>query len=217
MRVSSTGVGERPAISLGNEDAVREASMGQLEAGDEVAHGMAHVLDIGAQPLVGGDEPAIHDDAGLLVAQTLAHRTAPDGHEQQVGLDGRAVPRVTETPSSPWVALLKRAPVRTVILRLREGPGELGADAGFLRGDESVEGLDDGDPGAPKEAKTDANSTPMTPAEHHDALGQLGQAERLVGRHDAAADPRPGRDRGWDPVARTRWRPVRIRSPTATV
>ena len=54
--------------------------------GHDVADGV-DVRQVGAQPLVGEDEPALHGHPGLLVAVPGRVRAAADRDEQQVGLD----------------------------------------------------------------------------------------------------------------------------------
>ena len=51
-----------PGDVLGDEDALLEAAVGQLQAGDDVADGV-DALDVGAAALVGEHEAAVHRDA----------------------------------------------------------------------------------------------------------------------------------------------------------
>ena len=51
---------------LGDEDALLEAAVRELQAGHDVAD-RVDVRQVGVQPLVGDDEPAVHRDAGLFV------------------------------------------------------------------------------------------------------------------------------------------------------
>src|SRR5690606_31643950 len=63
---------------LSEEDALREAAVGELEAGDDVARG-PDVADPRVQALVDDDEPAVERDALLLVLEVGRARAAPDG------------------------------------------------------------------------------------------------------------------------------------------
>ena len=75
---------------LGDEDAVREAAVGELQAGDEVADG-EDAVDVGGEALVGRHPAAVDRDAGLLVAHAGGVGAAADGDEDQIGLDRVAV------------------------------------------------------------------------------------------------------------------------------
>ena len=75
-----------PGDVLGDEDALLEAAVGELQAGDDVAE-RVDVRQVRAQPLVGEDEAALHRHAGLLVAVPGGVRAAADRDEQQVRLD----------------------------------------------------------------------------------------------------------------------------------
>jgi hypothetical protein len=75
-----------PGEALGDEDALAEADVGQLQRRDEVADG-ADRRDVGLAVGVDHDEAALHLDADLLVAEVLRDRPAADGDEQQVGLE----------------------------------------------------------------------------------------------------------------------------------
>ena len=77
---------------LGDEDALLEAAVRELQARDDVADGV-DALEVGAQPLVGEHEPAVHDDALLVVPEAGGGRSAADGDEQQLGVDGLRRPR----------------------------------------------------------------------------------------------------------------------------
>ena len=78
--------GVEPGDLLGDEDALLEAAVRELQAGDDVADG-PDARDAGAQALVGDDEAAIEGDADLLEAEAGGRRTAADGDEQVVGLE----------------------------------------------------------------------------------------------------------------------------------
>ena len=96
-----------PRDVLGQEDALGEAAVRELQAGHDVAE-RVHVLEVRAQPLVGEHEAALHRHTGLLEAGVGRVGAAADGDEQVVGLD--------------LLARLQRHGDRVVGLR---GPGEL--------------------------------------------------------------------------------------------
>ena len=75
-----------PGDVLGDEDALLEAAVGELQPGHDVADGV-DALDVGAAALVGEHEAAVHGDALLVVAEPVGDRAAADGDEQQLGLD----------------------------------------------------------------------------------------------------------------------------------
>ncbi len=77
---------------LGDEDALLEAAVGELEAGDDVADGV-DAVEVGAAALVGEHEAALHGDALLVVPEAVGRRAAADRDEQQLGLDHVARPR----------------------------------------------------------------------------------------------------------------------------
>ena len=95
MPLSSMVAGARPAISSATKMPWAKPRCASWRPGHDVADGI-HARDAGAQALVGRHEAAVDGDAGLLVAEALGHGPAPDGHEQQVGLD-RLVPYSSET------------------------------------------------------------------------------------------------------------------------
>ena len=86
MPASSMTRGVEAGDLLGDEDALLEAAVRELQARDDVADGV-HAGHVGLQALVGEHEAAVHRDADLLVAQPLALRAAADGDEQVVGLE----------------------------------------------------------------------------------------------------------------------------------
>src|SRR5690606_25334180 len=65
----------QPGDLLGDEDALLEAAVRELEPRDDVADGV-DVRHAGVQTLVGEHEAAVHRDALLLVAQALGGGTA---------------------------------------------------------------------------------------------------------------------------------------------
>ena len=141
------GLRVEPGNVLGDEDALLEAAVRQLQAGDDVAHGV-HALEVGAAALVGEHEAPLHRDALLVVPEAVGRRAASDGDQQQLGLeDVAALDRDRDAVVGDLDAL-ERGAGAEVDLALAEGPLE-GLGGGLvLDGDEPGEGLDDGDLGA---------------------------------------------------------------------
>src|SRR5699024_7004186 len=76
---------------LGDEDALRETAVGELEAGDDVADGV-DARHAGLQGLrLSEHDAAAHLDALLLVAEAGGVRAAADGDQQVVALEDLAV------------------------------------------------------------------------------------------------------------------------------
>ena len=176
----------------GDEDALLEAAVGELEAGDDVADG-ADAGHVGRESLVGDDEAAVDRDADLLVAEAVRRRAAADGDEQQLGLDGLAV--------------LERDDDAVVVLRdALEADAELVLDAALAeRALELLAETDSSSFGtrwgsasmivtsAPNDFHTLANSTPMTPPPSTATLlGHEVELERLLAGDDPAADLEAG-------------------------
>ena len=90
MPASSMTRGVEARDLLGDEDALLEAAVRELQAGDDVADGV-DAGHVGAQAVVGEDEAAVHRDADLLEADARGVRAAADGDEQEVGLERLAV------------------------------------------------------------------------------------------------------------------------------
>ena len=104
---------------LGDEDALGEAHVRELQRRDQVADGV-DARDVGAAELVDDDEAAVDGHAGLLVAQALRDRAAADGDEQEVGLDLDAVSRATPGRRSRWARRREnRTPSWVAMPRLR--------------------------------------------------------------------------------------------------
>ncbi len=89
MPVSSMACGGEAGELLGDEDALLETAVGQLQPRHDVAD-RVDALDAGAAALVGRDEATLHGNALLLVAEPVGGRPAPDGDQQQLGLEGLA-------------------------------------------------------------------------------------------------------------------------------
>ena len=68
MPASSMAARGEPGDLLGDEDALLEAAVGELQAGHDVADGV-DAVEVGAAALVGEHEAALHRDALLVVAR----------------------------------------------------------------------------------------------------------------------------------------------------
>ena len=75
---------------FGDEDALHEAAVCQLKAGNDIAD-RVDVSNAGVQAVVGDDEAAIQRDAGLLVAQSLAHGAAANCDQEDVGVESLSI------------------------------------------------------------------------------------------------------------------------------
>ncbi len=169
--------------------------MGQLQAGHDVPD-RPDVADPGVQPLVGAHEAAVERDALRLVAQVGGVRPAPDGHQQDVGLELLAV---LEVHRHRVGGLLDAGELRAdlvVDLALAELALELLGEELVLVGHQVRQGLDDRDLGA--EALPDARELHADDpaAEHDHAVGHVVEVDGLGGGHDAAAELEPGQRLG---------------------
>ena len=152
----------QPADVLGDEDALLEADVGQLQGGDEVAD-RVDAGDGRTAELVDVDEAAFDGDAGLLVAEPLGHRAPPDGDEQQVGVEGLAVLERDLDPGRRVLDALEadaraRRRCRACGTPARAAWSWPRPRAGTRWGSASTIVTS-----APKDFQTLANSTPMTP------------------------------------------------------
>src|SRR3712207_3249608 len=185
-----TGVVDRGGLEagqpLGHEDALREADVGQLQGGDQVADG-GDGGHVGAQVLVDEHVAALHRDACLLVAQALADRAAAHGDEQQLGLELLAVLQRDLDAVLGVLHAREAAPELEADLATAEGALEELGGGLVLERDQVGEGLDDGDvdaeglPGAGELAADDA-------AAQDDRRGRHPvQRQRLLAVDDADA------------------------------
>ena len=173
---------------LGDEDALLEAAVGQLEAGDDVADGV-HALDVGAAALVGEHEAALHGDALLLVAEPLGGGTAADGDQQQLGLDDVAALDGHGHAGVGVLDALERRAGAEVDLALAERPLERLGRRLVLDGHEPGECLDDGDLGAEAGPHARELAADDAAAEHDDRLGHPVEAQGVLGgEHPLAVD-----------------------------
>src|SRR5450756_1197280 len=176
---------------LGDEDALLESALGELEAGHDVADGV-DVRDTRVQPLVRDDESAVECHALLLVTEAVRARAAPYGDEQQIGVDRLA--RLERDVHA--VVVLGRAAEPHAHPEgdpaLAEGPLEGLGERLVLVRDEVRQGLDDRDvraEGLPDAGELDADHAA---AEHHDGPRHVVQLESLVGGDDPTADLEAG-------------------------
>ena len=172
---------------LGDEDAVLEAAVGELQAGRDVAD-REHVRDVRAQALVDEDPAALHGDALLLEPHAACIRAAAHGDEEDVGVEGLAILEGDEHAVLVLRCGCEAHAEREVDAALAVGALEgLGAGDVLVR-DEIGEGLDDGDlgaEGAPDARELDADDPA---AEHDDPLRDVVEVQSLIGGHDAAVD-----------------------------
>ena len=199
MPDSTIGAGFEPGDVLGDEDALGEAAVRELQPGDDVAHGV-DAVDGGAAALVGDDEAAVERDAGLLVAQPVGDRAAADGDEQQVGdelVAALEVHRHGVEPSCVRRLEPHAGAERDAALAERALQGR--AHGGVLRGDEPGQRLDDGHLGAERAHDGGELDPDDAAAEHDDALGHGIERQRLVAGHDRPADLETGQGAGVGP------------------
>ena len=202
---------------LGDEDALLEAAVRELQAGDDVADG-PDAGDVGVQALVGEDEAAVHGDADLLVAEVRGRRAATDGDEQQVGLDRLAVLEGDDDAGLGLGDALEAHAELEVDAALAERALELLADRLVLVGDEVRQRLDDGDLGAPR--APDARELDADDAAAEDGDAAAARTSSASACSEVMTRPpisRPGSEREYEPVARTMFLPVTVMSPTWTV
>ncbi len=162
MPASSIGVGSSPAISSATKMPCWKPRWASCRPGHDVADG-EHAVDVGAQPLVGEHEPAVHRDALLLVAQALRcvgpRPTATSSSSASIVSPPWTV---TRTPSSVCSTDSNGVPVRSVMPRLRNARSRTletaSSSAATRRGSASTIVTS-----APKDLHTLANSQPMTP------------------------------------------------------
>ncbi len=187
-----------PGDLLGDEDALGEAAVGELEPGDDVAD-RPQPLDARAAPLVGDDEAALEGDPGLLVPEALGDRPRPTATRRRSAASSSPPSSRTVTPVSSCCADSNRTPVRTVMPRLRKArsrAAELaGSSAATSRGRASTTVTSE-----PNERMTEANSTPMTPPPRTTTRpGTSLEPEGPVARHDPPAELEAGQRAGGGP------------------
>ncbi len=76
----------QPGDFLGHENALLVAAVRQLDARDDVAHGV-DVADAGVQALVGDDEAAVDGDAGVFVTEVGRDGAAANSYQEEFGVD----------------------------------------------------------------------------------------------------------------------------------
>ena len=171
---------------LGHEDALLEAAVGQLQPGHDVADGV-HAVEVGAAPLVGEHEAALHGDALLVVAEPVGRRAAPDGDQEQLGLDHVAALDGDGDAVVGDLDALERRAGADLDLALLEGPLERLGRRLVLGGHQPGQRLDDGDLGA--EARPHAGElAPDHAAAEHDHRGRHPvEQQRVLGGEDPLA------------------------------
>ena len=186
MPASSIGARVEPGDVLGHEDALLEAAVGQLEAGDDVADGV-DALDVGAAALVGEHEAAVHLDALLGVAEAVGRGAAPDGDEEDLGLDHVAALDGDGDAGVGGLDALERGAGEEADLALAEGTLERLGGGLVLGGDEPREGLDDGDVGAEGLPHARELAADHAAAQHDGGRRDAVEAERVLGGDDLLA------------------------------
>ncbi len=139
--------GGEPRDVLGDEDALGEAGVRQLERRDQVADrvdaGHARLAE-----LVDHDGAALDRDAGLLEAHAGGDGTTADGHQEQLGVEGlAALQRHDDAGVGGLHALEARAQLVLDAPAAEGALQELGAGL-LLQREQVGEGLDDRDLGA---------------------------------------------------------------------
>src|SRR5665647_2067882 len=175
---------------LGDEDALGESAVGQLQAGHDVADGV-DALDVGLAALAGHDEAPVDGDTGLFVAQTGGDRTASDGNEQQVGLNGLAG---LQRHLYDIAGLGGSRELHTGLeadLALAERPLELLGDRLVLGRHQAGESLDDRDLGAERLEDRGELDADDAATEDDDAGWDEVEEERLLAGHDPAVNVQP--------------------------
>ena len=176
---------------LGDEDALHEAAVSELETGDDVAD-CVNVANASVQAVVGDHEAAVQRDSSLLVAQALGDGAAADGDQEDVSVESLAVFGLNV---NTLLILRSRgeAGVRVELdAALAVGALELLGDGLVLVVGEVGQGFDDRDLSAeatPHGGKLEADDAA---AEDHDGGGNPIHLERLIGGDDAAADLEAG-------------------------
>src|SRR5690606_14366546 len=184
LRVESSDV-------FGDEDALLETAVRQLQAGDDVAH-RVDARQVRAQPLVGADEAAFELHAGLFEAVASGVRAAADGNQHDVGLELLAV---LQADGDAGVGLLRAGELHAG-LELDAAPAEgslqaLG-DELVLVGDQVRQRFDDRDfsaEGTPHAGELHADHAA---AQHDDLLGHEVEVERLLAGDDPTAQLEAG-------------------------
>ncbi len=185
------GLGLKSGDVLGDEDALGEAAVRQLQPGHDVPHGI-HAVHAGATAPVGRHESAVQAHARLLVSQPVGDRAAAHGHQQQVGLDRLAVLH----GDGHDVLVLGRAGEPHAgahpDLALLEGPLQRPGDRLVLGRHQPRQDLHDGDLGPEGTVHRGELHPDHATAQHDDPPRHLGQADRLVAGHHPATDLQSG-------------------------
>src|SRR5699024_8100059 len=132
-----------PGDVFGDEDALGEADMGQLQARDQVTDRI-DVADTGVQVLVDLHETTVERDALLLVTEPLGDRAAADGDQENFRLQDLATLEGDRDAGVGFFDRFERFTELGLDLAPPEGPlQQLGAGL-VLQGKKTVEGLHEG-------------------------------------------------------------------------
>src|SRR5699024_5599751 len=172
---------------LGDEDALPEGAVGELEAGDDVAAGV-DVADSGVEPFVGQHESAVHRDALLFEAEAFGDRATAHGHEHVLGLEGRTVLQGDLHAVGGFLDALEHHTELAAAPALLAGALEVLRDRLVLVRDQVPEAFDDGDVGSEGAPDAGELAADDTAAEDDRRAGDLVQLERLGARDDAIGD-----------------------------
>ena len=183
-----------PGDVLGDEDALLEAAVRELEAGHDVADGV-HAVEVGAAALVGEHEAAVHRDALLVVPEAVGRPARGRRPRAAARPRSRRPPStVTATPVVGGLDALERAcRCGTLILRLRNARSsafdDASSSAATSRGSASTMVTS-----APKLRHTLANSQPITPPPSTTTeAGTRSSVQRVLGGdHPLAVDLEAG-------------------------
>ena len=179
---------------LGDEDALLEAAVGELETGHDVADGV-DALDVGAAALVGEHEAALHLDALLGIAEAVGGRPAADRDEQHLGLDHVTALDGDGDAGVGRLDALERRAGQEGDPALAEGALERLRARLVLAGDEPGEGLDDRDVGAEGLPHAGELAADDAAAEHDRRGRDVVEAQRVLGGHHPRAVDLEARER----------------------
>src|SRR3569833_880085 len=188
--------GVQAAEPLGDEDALGEADVRELQRRDQVADG-GDGLDVGAAVFVDLHETALDLDADLHQAQTVGDRATADRDEHDLGGEGlAALQRDDHAGVGVLDALVAHAQL-VLDAALAERPLQaLGAGL-LLQRQQVGQRLHDGHLGAERAPDAGELHADHTAAEHGHRLRGPVEDERVVaGDHPLAVDVEPGQRAG---------------------
>src|SRR6185437_14824529 len=176
----------QPGDVLGDQDALAEADVRELQRRNEVAD-RVHARGGGLAELVDLHVAAVHDHAGLLEAEVRGHRAAADRDQQQLGLEGLPVlgrdahaGLCVFDPGEPVAELeLDAAAAERALQQLRV--------VLVLQRHQVRQRLDDGDLGAEGLPDRGEFAADDAAAEHDDRARDAIELERVVAADDPVA------------------------------